>query len=241
MPNADCALSPISLVIRWPKSISASPLPQQLMRRLLKSRLAVTWAIEEPAQAAALASQSGSMNLLESALTVPDSSPATVAEAIEQGIRRFNAADNAIAAVQLGAGLPRGAFERRLRQAGVRALVVSASAGNATVVRPLPFGIWEFRPHLSAPKTRNWLSIVGASARRLADSMGSSLTVASIDLARVSSASSRSWREVEQLLDQAAEAAHNGHTRIVTIADMTAELSDLHAARPQRSILRIAA
>jgi hypothetical protein len=183
----------------------------------------------------------GGRSLIEAAVMVADSEPARAADAVYDGLDRFDAAGLAAAAVHVGANLPRATVERRLRQSGVRAIIINNAAGKSTTIRPLPFGIWEFQPHLSAPKRRHWLSRIIGNARWLMDAEDASPSAAGIDLARVGSLNSRSWRDVEQLVDQTAKACRAGFARAATIADLAAELADHSAARPQRSILKTAA
>jgi hypothetical protein len=123
----------------------------------------------------------------------------------------------------------------------VRAIIVNNASGKSMTIRPLPFGVWEFQPHLSAPKRRGWLSGLIRNPRGIIDVEDASPLAASIDLMRVGAVNSRSWRDVKQFVDQTAEACHAGLARAATIADLAAELADHSAARPQRSILRIAA
>jgi hypothetical protein len=241
MPKVDRPLPPISLVICWPKQIPAEPLPKQLLRQFSEGRLAATWAIEAPSQAYSLMARGTDGNLIEAAVMVAITEPARAAEAVYEGLGRFDAAGLAAAAVQVGASLPRASVERRLRQSGVRAIIVNNAAGKSTCIRPLPFGVWEFQPHLSAPRRRRWLSGLMRNSRRFIDGEDASPLAAIIDLARVGSLNSRSWREVEELVDQTAEACHAGFARAATIADLAAEMADYSAARPQRSILKIAA
>ena len=180
-------------------------------------------------------------NLIEAAVMVANSETARAADAVYEGLDRFDAAGLAAAAVHVAASLPRAAVERRLRQSGVRAIIINNAAGKSTSIRPLPFGVWEFQPHVSAPKRRRWLSGLIRHSRELLDAEDASPSAASIDLARVGSLNSRSWRDVQHLLDQTAEACRAGLARAATIADLAAELADHSAARPQRSILKIAA
>jgi hypothetical protein len=241
MLKIDRPLPLISLVVRWPKQIPAEPLPKQLLRQLSESRLAATWAIETPAQAYSLMARGIDGNLIEAAVMVADSEPTRVHEAVYEGLNRFDAAGLAAAAIQVGASLPRASVERLLRQSGVRAIIISNPAARVTTIRPLPFGVWEFQPHLSVPNRRRWLSALIRNSRGLTVAEDASPSAASIDLGRVGSLNSRSWRDVEQLVDQAAEACHGGFARAATIAELAAELADHSAARPQRSILKIAA
>jgi len=237
MPSADRDVTPISIVISWPWGVPAGP-ARQLLHGLVEARLASTWAIEKPAQAGSLIPSLHSKSGVETAVLITATSKDKLGEALEGCLGKFNSAGLPISTIQLDASLPRGNFERLLRQAGVRA-VVTAAAGGTPSMRPLPFGIWEFVPQLTVPRTGLWSSLFSAK-KTLMPLLGAPV-VASIDLGRVGSAGSRGWREVERLVQQAAAACREGAARSLTIAELAAELSGKTQARPQRSILRMAA
>jgi hypothetical protein len=225
------------LVVLWPKKVAAGSIVEQLLERLSERRLSSTWAIEEPAQAAVLYSP-GETPTVDLALGI--NSAADPADEVERGLGRFSAAGKSVVAIQAGAPLPRGSVERRLCQSGVRAVVGPATRGKASIVRPLPFGLWELVAHIKAPAPSR-LNLFGRRPRDLFPAAGQSPSIASIDLARVGSTASRAWLEVERLVDEAAEACAHGGARNMSIAAIVAELSDSAATRPQRSILRMAA
>jgi hypothetical protein len=237
--TAHRAVPPVALIVLWPNSVAEGPIVQQLVRRLSERRLSATWAVEEPTQVASLRSANHKGQPIDLALLIADASG--LIEAIDRGLMRFRAAGEEITAVYVGAELPRGSAERRLRQAGVRAVVGRTIRGEASTVRALPFGLWEFGPHMSAPAPRRWLGLFGRATNDISNLDGTSPAVASIDLTRAASTDSRNWRTIEQLVDQAAEASTRGTARIETIARIAAELSETIAASPQRSILRMAA
>jgi hypothetical protein len=238
MPAADRDVSPISIVISWPRGVPAGP-ARQLLHGLAEARLASTWAIEEPAQAGSLKPSLHSKNGVETAALITATSKDKLGEALEGCLGKFNSAGPPISTIQLDASLPRGNFERLLRPAGVRAVVTTAAAGGTSSMRPLPFGIWEFVPQLTVPRTGLWSSLFSAK-KTLMPLLGAPV-VASIDLGRVGSASSRGWHKVERLVQQAAAACREGAARNLTIAELAAKLSGKTQARPQRSILRMAA
>jgi hypothetical protein len=212
---------------------------QQLVRRLSDRRLSATWAVEEPAQVASLRSANHRGQPIDLALLISDAS--SPIESIDRGLTRFRAAGEEITAIHVGAELPRGSAERRLRQAGVQAIVGPSVRGESSTITALPFGLWKFGPHISAPAPRCWFGLLGRPTGNISDLVGAAPAVACIDLARAGSVGSRGWRAIEQLVEQAAEASARGSVRIETIASIAAELSETVAARPQRSILRMAA
>lgn len=230
---------PVALIVLWPKSVTAGSVAQQLVRRLSERRICSTWAVEEPSQAQMLRSLTVKAQPVELALMVTDRSNAIAS--IEGGLDRFAAAGEAVVAVHAGVELPRGSVERRLCQAGVRAVIRRTIRGESSTVRAMPFGLWEFGPHMSAPTSRRWLGLFGRATSGISELVDDSPALACIDLARASSMGSRGGRAVEQLVEQAAEASARNSARIVTIANLAAELSETTASRPQRSILRMAA
>jgi hypothetical protein len=239
MPNARPAAPPFAIVVRWPQSVPAAT-AERLRRHLFEAGLAATWAIEAPDQAEALAAASGCRGEVEAALLL--TSPLEgLAEAIERGIERFNTACQSVDAIHVGRTLPRGHFERRLCQAGIRGIISAPVSAMSSSVRPLPFGVWEFGPHLTAPTATSWPWQRLCRRSILAEAAAHSPAMAHIDLERAASTKSRGWREVERLVQQASDLCCTRALRAVTISQLAAELSAASAARPQRSILRMAA
>lgn len=230
---------PVALIVLWPNSVAEGAMVQQLVRQLLERRISATWAVEEPTQVATLRSANHKGQPIELALLIADAS--NPIESVDRGLTRFRAAGEEITAVHVGVDLPRGSAERRLRQAGVCAIVGPLVRGDSSTVTALPFGLWRFGPHISAPAPRRWFGLFGRATCSLSNLAGAAPVVATIDLARAGSTGSGPWRAVEQLIDHAAEASARGTARIETIATIAAELSETIAARPQRSILRMAA
>ena len=230
---------PVALIVLWPNSVAEGPIVQQLVRRLSERRISATWAVEEPTQVASLRSANHKGQPIDLALLIADAS--NPIESTDRGLTRFRAAGEEITAVKIGAELPRGSAERRLRQAGVCAIVGPPVRGESSTVTALPFGLWKFGPHISAPAPRRWFDLLGRATSSISKLVGAAPAVACIDLARAGSGGSRGWRTIEQLVEQAAEASARGSVRIETIASIAAELSETVTARPQRSILRMAA
>jgi hypothetical protein len=171
------------------------------------------------------------------ALMVP--STANVVDAVDRGLIKFQRAGQEVVAVQVGGPIPRGSIERRLCQAGVRAVIAAPTSARLPSARPLPFGVWAFGPQISAPTAGRLLPVL---RRKTADFRSAeSPAVASIDMKKLAGANAREWNSVERLIDQAAEISALGTTRIMTIAEVAAELSQAAVTSPQRSILRAAA
>lgn len=238
MPTANRGITPVSLVVRWPSSVSAAT-ADQVARRLTNAGLTSTWAIQEPDQAEMLRATGIKTEKISTALIIPASNDP--AAAVDSGLNKFQREGHALQGIQVDASLSRGIVERRLRQAGVRAVVTGPTSASHSAIRPLPFGIWELGPHIVVPPRRRMLGLLPSSFRDILSPDDSSPTIASIDMARIGASNARSWRSVEQLIHQAAEDAATGAARVVSIAEVATELSQLAAPRPQRSILRAAA
>jgi hypothetical protein len=238
LSSASRSVLPVSLVIRWPENVAAD-VPKQLARRLAAGRIGATWAVEQSQQLAALASAVGHRDVIDAALMIRESLGALGAK-LEGVLRTLKAISDSMSVVAISGAMRRGECERALCQAGIRAVVGAAEKAKATGIRSLPFGIVELTPHIEAPAIRRWLPLGGIS-RRFQSLELSSPAVINIDLSRVEPDRARSWRAIEQVIDQAADAAQSGAARVITISQLTAELSRKSASRPQRSILRTAA
>lgn len=239
MSHAERSLPPVAIVVRWPQSAAAA-VAQQLHQCLIDGGLAATWAMESPQQAAMLTRRTTTTPATESAVLVASSGRDGLSEAISASIAVFQVAGMAVETVQISGKLPRDGFARRLCQAGIRSVVGSAIAGKSTVAGALPFGVWQFSPHLSAPSKRRWFQVFTRAKADVFVHPATPLAVAAIDLGAVDSTNCRAWREVEELLEQLCEAQDSGEARVTTIAQVAAELSEAAAPRPQRSILRAA-
>jgi hypothetical protein len=151
----------------------------------------------------------------------------------------FAASGHDISGIEVTGNLPRGSFERQLCQAGVRAVICRPRKGKSSIARPLPFGIWEFTPHVALPVRRRWLSF--ASTHRSLQGEHSQSALATIDLKRVATSETRAFQEIEQYIDCVAGLCAAGRMRNATIGELAAEYSQQAMGRPQRSILRVAA
>jgi hypothetical protein len=238
MPSAARIDPPVSIVVCWPEGVAAAT-AGEVARQMAAARISSTWSVENSAQADALEGNSSRHATFRAALLISASDNA--AAAIDRGLDLFQKAGHEIAAIHVAQPLARGSVERRLCQAGVRAVIQRAVHRKTSTLRPLPFGIWEIQPHLSAPAARRWLGLFSKTGRELNSPENAGPTVASIELQRAGMPGSRSWRAIERLIHQATEASARGAARIITIDQLAAELSDAAASRPQRSILRTAA
>jgi hypothetical protein len=229
---------PVALIVQWPNSV-AEPAAQHLARRLADCKLSATWAVEEPTQIASLRAANHTGRPIDLALLI--SGVGEVVEAIDRGLTRFRVAGEELASVSVAAELPRGVAERRLRQAGVRAVVGPSIRSERSIVTALPFGLWNFAPHIVAPTPRRWFGLFGRASGGISKLVGSTPALAAIDMARAGAPGSHGWSAIERLIDETAEASARGSVVLTSIADIAAELSDSTAARPQRSILKMAA
>ena len=232
---SQAAAPSISIVVRWAPT-TASSLAKQLAQNLAEAGIRSTWAVVEPAQAQSLLTESARRNV-EVALSV-EGFPADFG-LIRQRIGDFAAHGHDIRGMEVSGTLPRGSFERQLCQAGVRAVICRPRKGKSSIARPLPFGVWEFTPHIALPVRRRWLSFT--SAHRSLQGEHSQSAFAMIDLMRVATNEARALREIDQYLDCVAGLCAAGRMRMATIGDLAAEYSQQATGRPQRSILRAAA
>jgi hypothetical protein len=228
----------IALIVQWPNSV-AEPAAQHLARRLADCKLNATWAVEEPTQIAALRAANHTRRPIDLALLI--SGAGAVVEAIDRGLTRFRVAGEEIASVSVAAELPRGVAERRLRQAGVRAVVSPSIRSERSIVTALPFGLWNLAPHIAAPAPRRWFGLFGRASGDILKLVGTTPALAAIDMARAGAPGSRGWTAIDRLIEEVAESSARGIVTITSIADIAAELSDSTATRPQRSILKMAA
>lgn len=226
---------PVCLVIRWPQGVLPSSGPAALLRRLVEARLPATWAVESAEHAKLLAAAGGSLS--ETALLLSQQEASTAVDAIADGLHRFGVAGYEVTTLCADAELPRGQVERQLAQFGVRAIVSPSASGAAA--RPLPFGLWQVAPQATLPARRRWFRRSGGVPQGFF-SGAAGPAVAAIDLGAIGSPDSRGWRELEQAIVEATAANDLGTVRVVTIADLTAELTRQTGAKPQRSILRAA-
>jgi len=108
--------------------------------------------------------------------------------------------------------------------------------------RQLPYGLWQFDRTMTIPQLRHrwsWLTSRRPTLKQLfaAETSGNTKVV-TIDLGQ---AKARELQECEQLLQEIAKGSCQRQIRVTTIGQRAAELASEHAAKPQRSILRLAA
>lgn len=240
MSHAPRLAPPVAMVVRWPQSASAAVV-KQLEQCVIDGGLAATWAMETPVQAQGIRLPAKANSQTEIAmLTTASRTSDTLCEAVMAGIAEFESAGLSVETLQIAGKLPRDNFSRRLCQVGIRAVVGSGIAGGSSAVTALPFGIWQYSPHLTAPKKRRWFQLFSRRQAEIFETASTRLAVAAVDLGMVPSTSGRAWRAVEALLEQLCEAQDAGAARITTVAQVTAEFTDAASPRPQRSILRAA-
>ena len=241
----------LSLVVKWPHHAALAPMAQQLMKQLTEHRLAATWAIEQPAQAERLRAGQRRHDVdaallvgaATAALAAKPSESADFSYEIRCSLDELRGAGLEVSAVQIGRELARGVHERRLRELGVRAVIVDGmgQAPSAAAPRALPFGMWQLSPRVSVPILTTWRRFFSRAQRVHLEPIDGAPMVASIDLGRIGSPTSRGWRAVERLIRQVADARQRNAVTVATVAEVTAGLAQGNAARPQRSILRAAA
>jgi hypothetical protein len=239
MSSVDRTVPPVSIVIGWPQSIPAAPLPQAVFRKLEEVGIVATWAIETPGQAKSLLARAGKFGEIDAAMRMADNDGAEMAASLERGLETFRAANQSVAAIEISGSLKRGQTERHLCQLGIRSVIGGVKKSRSTVIRSLPFGICEFTPNLQIPaKRRLW----PFWSRRQAyhPPADASPTVVSIDLGHIGSIHESPWRQAERVIGHAAEAHESGLARVVSVSQLAAELSRPSSSRPQRSILRAA-
>ncbi|MCC6492471.1 MAG: hypothetical protein IT424_05565 [Pirellulales bacterium] len=239
MTTASHSLPPVAIVVRWPQR--AVPAVAQLLHQcLVDGGMAATWAMESPVQAGMLAPLgTGAASAEAALLSAAPGRRGDPCEAIAASLKTFYAAGLKVQTVNFAGKLARDNVGRRLHQAGVRAVVAGTTRAAQSAVGALPFGVWRFVPHLTAPITRRWWQLFKRPRRDLFGPHAA-IAVAMFDLGSIHSISGRPWREVEHLLAHICEAQDNGVARIATVAQIARELSAQAAPRPQRSILRAA-
>lgn len=232
------AVTPVCLVIRWSKSVTAASGPALLLRRLVEDHLPATWGVETREQTELFAAVSSTF--VETAIWLPKVKAPTVGDAIADGLHRLSTADREVTTLCIDGELPRGQIERQLAQQGVRAIVTSAPAPQESPnIRPLPFGIAQLSPTGTLPSQRRWFRRVGGVPQDFFAVIAGP-TIVSIDAGRVGEPESPTWKELEKAIDQAATACDRGRIRLTTIADLSLELAEKSSPKPQRSILRAA-
>jgi hypothetical protein len=129
---------------------------------------------------------------------------------------------------------------------GIRAVMATSNASSgrnrAPTTRALHYGVWEFSPSERLPLESSWL-LAGwklyRSIRRAAVEISSFHLV--IDAAAVEQQGRWVMGSIARLARRVALLRDRGLLRVETLGAAAARLSDLPAATPQRSILRVAA
>jgi hypothetical protein len=235
------APQPAALVVKWPQGVSEF-IARGIARRLSASQTPATWAVDQASQLKSLASWNAG-GIDEAALIVPApadrsaTGPATPATEIARRLDLLRGTGAAVDLVHAAGDLTQGHWPRTLRALAVHGVVVDGAPADGSA-RALPFGVWQFTPQAIVPHVRGWFAWL--SRRRPVFVGGSNLpAVATLDLSRVAG-DKRAQHEVEQAMEQAAEAARSGAIRLLTMGELTARYTSASASRPQRSILRAA-
>lgn len=129
-----------------------------------------------------------------------------------------------------------------LPELGIEAVLASAESAAASKCRPLPGGMWLLAPRVQLPKRRRtrWLPHRAATLKDILAAAGDGVNLVSVSVAAIL-ASSREFRALEKLVREVAQAEAEREIRAVSVAEIIAELAARHTAKPQRSILRLAA
>ncbi len=243
--NAARAPHPAALVIKWPQRVPA-PAAREVARRLVALPAPATWAVDQVSQVEALASWGAARTGAEAALLVSadaelasDHGQDGASRELARRLELLRSTGMGVEVVHAGLELVGGHWPRTLRGLGVHGVVVDAHRESG-LARALPFGVWQFTPQATAPQARSWWSWL-RGRRPLAASGHAAPAIVSVDLSRVGAPGSRTWREMEQAVDQAADAVAAGLLAMVTVGELAGRLASANAPRPQRSILRTAA
>jgi hypothetical protein len=131
-----------------------------------------------------------------------------------------------------------------LAERGIRAVFADAARQTPPFKpRPLPHGIWLLAPQVRWPKRRilRWLPGRATSLKELLQTACDGHVLVAIAAAEWEQTGVRGMQSPEKLLREVSWSASRGDVRVVTVAEIVAELSARHAVKPQRSILRLAA
>jgi hypothetical protein len=244
--NAEHTPQQAALVIKWPQHVPAAA-ARETARRLVAGRTPATWAVDQVTQIEALTSWGVVRAGAEAALLMPTAAELVAEQAAESASKELarrlelmRSTGLAVDVVHAGSAPVAGHWPRTLRGLGVHAVVVD-DARDMGVTRALPFGVWQFTPQATAPQPRRWLSWLRPRRPRLFAPTRSAPAVASVDLTQTGCVGSRGWREMEQAIDQAAEAVAAHTLAIATVGELAGRFAHANAPRPQRSILRSAA
>ncbi len=231
-----------ALVIKWPQAASPAA-ARETARRLAAGRTPATWSLDQASQVQSLASWGALRDMSEAALIVPTATGATTASdnaaagEVSRRLELLRFAGVNVDLVHGGAELSQNHWPRTLRALGIHGVVVDAAP--AASARALPFGVWLFTPDAIVPRVRRWTDWLSRRQPLFAGKKATPV-MATIDLARVGAPGSRSWREMELAVEQAAEARSAGTITLAPMGELTAQFVQSGTARPQRSILRAA-
>ncbi len=245
--NAPCPAPLASLVVKWPRALAGTDIVQNVARRLGEARIAATWSLEEPGQAAALASmgvlrRGGDVALVvaDAVLTLEGVASPKWTDEIGGRLEEIRAEGIVADTLHTGLDMARSSCQRTLRVMGIRAIVTEAASAAASAARPLPFGIWQLAPRLAVPAVRRWMTWFRNRRRLTTEGDQAPTALAILDLARLASTGVRGGREFEALVAELVDLRARGAASVACVGEVAEHLSEVNAPRPQRSILRAA-
>ncbi len=110
--------------------------------------------------------------------------------------------------------------------------------------RPLPCGLWQFRPSVSLTQKRRLVSLLlgrHPTVKRLVAIESAETQLLMVRSAELGRTGAGGLQRLEKLLREISWAASRDQLLVSTVRNTLAELSNQRAVKPQRSILRVAA
>ncbi len=220
-------------------------LTRQLVELADSLRLAVSWAVGDPAYSAATPLVTRSDVAHELAVLGdpnwlgPTAGRTRFARELARRVSHARAAGlNAVALVPRVARIGRD-LDLVVKQ-GVRAVAGVGTTVGTAEPRPLHYGVWELPVSCRLPVERGWwpggVGWVRRAIRRAARAAATFHLV--VDAPALEREGTRAERTVERLLRYAAGLRDRGLLRVQTLGTAAARLSDVPVVSPQRSILR---
>lgn len=245
--NAPCPAPLVAIVVKWPRAVARIDVIERVARRLSEARLGATWSVEHPSQAAILASWNAlrhggdvALSVADAVLTLEGVASPRWTEEIGGRLQEIRAVGATVETLHAGLDMSRSSCQRTLRLMGVRAIVTEAASAVPSAVRPLPFGIWQLAPRVTAPARRGWTNWLGRRRHLAIACEQVQAAVAMLDLSRVASGGERAWRELDAVVAEVVDVRARGVAAVVCVGELAGRLADQNVPRPQRSILRAA-
>jgi hypothetical protein len=222
---------------------------EQLFQMLNRHKLPATWAVGDPANSAVAALVAGSetrhgLAVLGDRHWIGKTAGRT--RFARELARRVTQARRA--GIEVVTFVPRVAPVTEhidlVVKSGIQAVVDSQQNANARPTRPSPralhYGVWEFSATNRLPLRSSWLP--GSNwklARNLRRAGKDAATIhLVIDVPAIEVAGYTATQRVEWIMRRVAKLRDRGVLQVETLGTAAARLSDLPAAKPQRSILR---